>query len=132
MDILVKGYKNVNVFPIKLCRVVSTVLFNKVEITNALMIDLFLSYVSTDEKNLITEALENYSLSEKQNEEWEVFLKGLDPAKIPSFEIAHEELIQVAQYIIDSWKKPIKDANTFENITTVNNLTRLYKKCKPS
>ena len=85
MDILVKGYKNVNVFPIKLCRVVSTVLFNEVEITNALMIDLFLSYVSTDEKNLITEALENYSLSEKQNEEWEDFLERFGSRKNTKF-----------------------------------------------
>ena len=139
--ILVKGYKDVNVFPIKLCRVfISTVLFNEEEITNDLMIDSFLSYVSSDEKIVITEALENDSLSEEQNEEWEDFLERFGSRKIPSFEqrydvileIAHKELIQVAQYIIDSWKKPIKDANTFENITTVNDLNRLYEKCKPT
>ena len=84
--ILVKGYKDVNVFPIKLCRVfISTVLFNDVEITNDLMIDSFLSYVSSDEKNLITDALENDSLSEEQNEEWEDFLERFGSCKMPSF-----------------------------------------------
>ena len=49
------------------------------------MIDLFLSYVSTDEKNLITEALENDSLSEKQNEEWEDFLERFGSRKNTKF-----------------------------------------------
>lgn len=138
---LVKGYKEVNVFPIKLCRVfICSVLFNEAEITNDLMISSFLSYISSDEKDLVTEAPDNDTLNEEQSEEWEDFLERFGSRKIPSFEqrydvileIAHKELIQIAQYIIDSWKKPIKDANTFENITIVNDLNRLYEKCKPT
>ena len=83
--ILVKGYKDVNVFPIKLCRVfISTVLFSEVEITNDLMIELLLSYISSDEKDLVTKALENDSLSEEQNKEWVDFLERFGSCKIES------------------------------------------------
>lgn len=47
-------------------------------------------------------------------------------------EISLKELIQVAQYIIDSWKTPVKNTNIFDNISTVDDLKRLYEKCKPT
>ena len=49
------------------------------------MIDLFLSYVSTDEKNLITEALENYSLSEKTERRMGGFLERFGSRKNTKF-----------------------------------------------
>ena len=139
--IFVKGYKDANVFPIKLSKVfICTVLFNEEVITNDLMFESFLSYISSDEKDLVTEALKNDELSEEQNEEWEEFLERFGSRKIPKFEqrfdvileISHKELIQVAQYIIDSWKTPTKDTDTFENISTVDDSNQLYEKYKPT
>ena len=103
------------------------------------MLESLLSYISSDENDFVTEALKNDELSEEQNEEWEEFLERFGSRKILKFEqrfdlileISHKELIQVSQYIIDSWKTPIKDMNTFENISTVDDLNQLYEKCKP-
>ena len=137
--ILVKGYEDAKVFPIKLSKVfVSTVLFDEEVITNDLMLELFLSYISSDEKDLVTEALKKEELSEERNEEWEEFLERFGSRKIPKFEqrfdvileISHKELIQIAQYIIDSWKTPVKNMNIFDNISTVDDLKRLYERCK--
>ena len=84
--IFVKGYKDANVFPIKLSKVfICTVLFNEEVITNDLMLESFLSYISSDEKDLVTEALNNDELSEEQNEEWEKFLERFGSPKIPKF-----------------------------------------------
>ena len=139
--ILVKGYEDAKVFPIKLSKVfVSTVLFDEEVITNDLMLESFLSYISSDEKDLVTEALKKEELSEEQNEEWEEFLERCGSRKIPKFEqlfdvileISHKELIQIAQYIIDSWKTPVKNTNIFDNISTVDDLKRLYERCKPT
>ena len=85
--ILVKGYEDAKVFPIKLSKVfVSTLLFDKEVITNDLMLESFLSYISSDEKDLVTEAFKNEELSEEQNEEWEEFLERFGSRKISKFE----------------------------------------------
>ena len=71
-------------------------LCSEVEITNDLMIESFLSYISSDEKDLVTEALENDSLSEEQNEEWVDFLERFGSRKIPSFEQRYDVILEIA------------------------------------
>ena len=73
---LVKGYIEVKFFPVKLSKVfISAVLFNEEEITKDLMIDSFLCYIASDERNLVKEILTNEKLTDEQNEEWKDFLE---------------------------------------------------------
>ncbi len=139
--ILVKGYKEVKFFPIKLSKVfISAILFDEKEITKDLMIESFLSYISSDERDLVNEVLTNDKLSDEQNEEWEDFLERFGCRKIPKvgerlevvLELSHKEMIQVAQYIINCWKEPFKEVQALEMFTTVEDLKQLYEKSKPT
>ena len=70
-----------------------------------------------DERELIKAALDEGDLNEKQEEEWIDFLDRFDCRSIPTkekrqkviLELAHKEMVQIAQFIIDSWRKPLKD-----------------------
>jgi hypothetical protein len=139
--ILVKGYIEVKFFPVKLSKVfISAVLFNEEEITKDLMIDSFLCYISSDERNLVKEILTNEKLTDEQNEEWKDFLERFGSRKIPKveermdviLELSHKEMIQVCQYIIDSWKEPFKEIDAFGKFTTVEDLKQLYEKSTPT
>lgn len=139
--ILVKGYKEVKFFPIKLNKVfLSAVLFSEKEITKDLMIESFLSYISSDERELVNEVLTNEKLSDDQEKEWLDFLDRFGCRKMPKveermdviLELSHKEMIQVAQYIIDSWKEPLKEFCAFERLITVEDLKQLYEKSKPT
>ena len=48
-------------------------------------------------------------------------------------ELAHKEIVQVAQYIIDSWKKPLKqNVLSCVGFTSIESLKQLYAKTKPT
>ncbi|XP_028413306.1 uncharacterized protein LOC114536156 [Dendronephthya gigantea] len=139
--ILVKGYKEVKFFPIKLSKIfISAILFNEKEITKDFLIESFLCYISSDERDLVSEVLANKKLSDEQNEEWEDFLERFKCRKIPKveermevlLELSHKEMIQVAQYIIDSWKEPFKKIQASGMLSTVEDLKQLYEKSKPT
>ena len=101
--------------------------------------DSFLAYVSKDEKEVITAAVK-CDLNEDQQEDWIDFLDRFGCRRIPKeeerkaviLEIAHKEMIQVAQYVTDSWRKPCKDLLKHPDFASGNSLEELYNKGKPT
>ena len=113
--IIVKGYKQVKFFPVRLNRAFMTAsLFGESAITNELLTDSFLAYLSKDERELIKLAL-NKGLDKEHEEEWLELLDRFGCKTIPNaeqvgdivLEIAHKELVQTPRYIIDSWSTPL-------------------------
>ena len=59
-------------------------------------------------------------LDESQDDEWMGFLERFECRTVPTkekrktviLELAHKEMVQIAQYVIDSWQKPVKDRLT--------------------
>ena len=48
-------------------------------------------------------------------------------------ELAHKELIQIAQYVIDSWQKPFKDRLTgYSCFSSKESFENFYENCKPT
>lgn len=139
--ILVKGYKEVKFFPIKLNRVfMFAVLFNESQLNDELLIESFLSYISKDERDLINVVLKIDELSEEQQEEWIDFLDRFGCRRIPKddervtviLELAHKEMIQVAKYIICSWKEPCKELVSCAGFTSGLELMEFYSNKKPT
>lgn len=139
--ILVKGYKEVKFFPVKLSKVfMFAALFEENQIPDELLLESFLAYVSKDERDLINVALSNDELNEDQNEEWIDFLDRFSCRRVPVkeqrgaviVELAHKEMVQVAQYVIDSWKKPLESILSCVGFTSMESLKQLYANTKPT
>ena len=115
-------------------------LFEREKIADELLMKLFLRYVSKDERELIKAALDEGDVNEKQ-EEWIDFLDRFDCRSIPTkekrqkviLELAHKEMVQIAQFIIDSWRKPLKDMPTsYGMFSSFECLEELYDNATPT
>lgn len=83
--ILVKGYKEVKFFPVKLSKAfIFVTLFEEKQLPDQLLLDSFLAYVSKDERDLINAALSGDELNEEQNEEWIDFLDRFSSKRVPA------------------------------------------------
>jgi hypothetical protein len=116
--ILVKGYSELKLFPVKLNKVfMFSTMSESEKIPDELLMESFLGYVSKDERDLINTAIKDDDLDDNQEKEWLDFLERFDCRTIPKkedrqtiiLELAHEEMVQIAQFIIDSWRKPFKE-----------------------
>lgn len=110
--ILVKGFHQLNFFPIKLNKAfLIATLFGESEVSQEILLDSFLAYLSKDERALVMHSLGN-TLDDEQNDEWLDFLDRFGCKRVPTpedcrgtiLEIAHKEQIQAGQYIIDCWR----------------------------
>jgi hypothetical protein len=117
-QILVKGYSELKFFPVKLNKVfMFSTLFESEKIPDELLMESFLGYVSKDERDLINTAIKDDDLNDSQEKEWLDFLLRFDCRTIPKkedrqtiiLELAHKQMVQIAQFIIDSWRKPFKE-----------------------
>ena len=95
--------------------------------TEQVLLDSFLAYLSRDERALVVVAL-NGTLEDENIEEWLDFLDRFGCKRVPKpeqcrdtiLEIAHKEQIQ---YIIDCWHEPLCSLKTAAfNITELGNL----------
>ena len=83
--ILVKGYKEVKFFPVKLSKAfIFATLFEEKQLPDQLLLDSFLAYVSKDERDLINAALSGDELNEEQNEQWNNFLDRFSSKRVPA------------------------------------------------
>lgn len=136
--ILVKGYQQVNFFPVKLNKVFTTAcLFGESAVTNELLMASFLAYLSKDERELV-----DLSLSEKlvkeQEDEWLDLLDRFGCKNVPKagqvkdivLEIAHKELIQTPRYIVDSWSTPL--AALHQEFASTDLLLQLFARATPT
>ena len=76
----------------------------------------FLAYVSKDERDLSMHPLEGDDLTDYQEKQWSDFLERFDCRTIHKkedrqniiIELAHKDMVQIAQFITDNWRKPFK------------------------
>ena len=107
--IIVKGYRGVGFFPIKLGKAFTTAcLFSEEDVKEDLLLESFLVYLSSDERELVNLSL-NGKLDEEQENEWLDLLERFDCKTVPKakrvkdvvLEIAHKEFIQTPRYIVE-------------------------------
>ena len=140
--ILVKGYQEVKFFPVMINKVfMFSTLFEGEKIADELLLKSFLRYVSKDERELIKLALNGSDLNEKQEEEWTDFLERFDCRSIPMkekrqkliLELAHKEMIQISQFIIDSWRKSFKAMPaSYGAFRSLEGFEQLYESATPT
>ncbi|CAB4007485.1 Hypothetical predicted protein [Paramuricea clavata] len=116
-------------------------LFESEKIPDELLMESFLGYVSKDERELINTAIKDDDLNDSQEKEWLDFLKRFDCRTIPKkedrqtiiLELAHKEMVQIAQFIIDSWRKPFKEnlANR-DAFSSMESLEEIYQNARPT
>eukprot|EP00112_Aurelia_sp_Birch-Aquarium-sp1_P011005 Seg2324.3 transcript_id=Seg2324.3/GoldUCD/mRNA.D3Y31 product="hypothetical protein" protein_id=Seg2324.3/GoldUCD/D3Y31 len=109
--ILVKGFTEVSYFPFMFSKpFLASCLYGKKSVDERMLIDSFMQYVSRDEASLINKALAHeVSLDD---EEFLDFLTNFDCKRRVTelnlreiiLELAHKELIQKPQYVINCWK----------------------------
>ena len=81
--IIVKGYRKVGFFPIKLDRAFTTAcLFGEEAVKEDLLLESFLAYLSSDERELVNLSL-NGKLDEEQENEWLELLERFDCKTVP-------------------------------------------------
>ena len=140
--ILVKGHSEVKFFPVKLNKVfMFATLFESKKIPDELLMESFLAYVSKDERDLINAALKDDDLTDNQEKEWSDFLERFDCRTIPKkedrqniiIELAHKEMVQIAQFIIDSWRKPFKKNLANRDVfSSMESLKEIYENARPT
>ena len=140
--ILVKGHSEVKFFPVKLNKVfMFATLFESKKIPDELLMESFLAYVSKDERDLINAALKDDDLTDNQEKEWSDFLERFDCRTIPKkedrqniiIELAHKEMVQIAQFIIDSWRKPFKENLANRDVfSSMESLKEIYENARPT
>ena len=105
-----------------------------------MLLNSFSKYVSKDERDLIETALKD-ELDESQDDEWMGFLERFECRTVPTkekrktviLELAHKEMVQIAQYVIDSWQKPVKDRLTgYDCFALKESFEKFYESCKPT
>lgn len=140
--ILVKGYQEVQYFPVMLNKVfLFSTMFDGTDIPENLLLDSFLAYISRDERELLLTALKEDDLSTEQNDELIDFLERFNARRVPVkggrraivLELAHKELVQRAKFVIDSWKKPLQfGLGNMSSFSSVENIETLYESSKPT
>ena len=106
----VKGYQDVKFFPVKLNKIfLFAALLDSRDLPEEMLLNSFLKYVSKDKRDMIEEVLKD-ELDESQDDEWIAFLERFECRTIPTkekrktviLELVHKEMVQIAQYVIDS------------------------------
>lgn len=118
--LLVKGFYQLKFLPVKLNRAfLIATLFGESKVSQQMLLDSFLAYLSRDERALVVHAL-NDTLEDEHSDEWLDFLDRFGCKRVPKpeqcrdtiLEIAHKEQIQACQYIIDCWHEPFHSLKT--------------------
>ena len=139
--ILVKGYQDVKFFPVKLNKAfLFAALFDSRDLPEETLLNSFLKYFSKDERDIIEAALKD-ELDKSQDDEWIAFLETFECRTIPTkekrktviLELAHKEMVQIAQYVIDSWQKPVKvRLSGYGCFASKESFEKFYESCKPT
>ena len=140
--VMVKGYQDLKYFPVMLNKVfIFATIFEGKEIPNELLLESFLAYVSKDERDLIQTALNEEDLDETQNNEFLEFLDSFGARRVPPkegrmeiiLELAHKELIQRVQFVIDNWRKPLQvGLGNVPWFASIDQIKSLYEKSTPT
>lgn len=140
--ILVKGYLEVGYFPVMLSKVfIHSIMFDAKQIPNEMLLASFIGYVSKDERELLEAILGDKDLVQSEEKDFMDFLENFGARRVPGkaerreiiLEIAHKELIQRAQFVIDNWKKPMQlGLGSMPCFTSIQDITMLYESSLPT
>ena len=140
--IFVVGFKELKYLPFKMCKSFIVVcLFGEESVSDEMLLESFKAYISQDERELVTKAV-NASMNEEMQSEWLDFLDRFSCKRVPNgdpasikmvlLELAHKELIQESNYIIESWVGPFKRLRNCPEFESVEKVEELYGNARPS
>ena len=104
------------------------------------MLESFLAYLSSDERELVNLSL-NGKLDKEQENEWLDLLERFNWETVPKakqvkdvvLEIAHKEVIQTPRYIVDSWSTPFSAFHRFrQQFSSTDCLLEMFARGKPT
>ena len=107
--IIVKGYRKVGFFPIKLGKAFTTAcLFGEEAVKEDLLLESFLAYLSSDERELVNLSL-NGKLDEEQENEWLDLLERFDCKTVPKAKQVKDVVLCLQAKVLiqggrDKWK----------------------------
>ena len=107
--IIVKGYRKVGFFPIKLGKAFTTAcLFGEEAVKEDLLLESFLDYLSSDERELVNLSL-NGKLDEEQENEWLDLLERFDCKTVPKAKQVKDVVLCLQAKVLiqggrDRWK----------------------------
>ena len=101
------------------------------------MLESFLAYLSSDERELVNLSL-NGKLDKEQENEWLDLLERFNWETVPKakqvkdvvLEIAHREVIQTPRYIVDSWSAPLSAFH--REFSSTDYLLEMFARGKPT
>ena len=97
--------------------------------------------MSKDERDLINAALKDDDLTDNQEKDWSDFLERFDCRITPKkedrqntiIELAHKEMVQIAQFIVDSCRKPFKENLANRDVfSSMESLEEVYENAEPT
>ncbi|XP_022805826.1 uncharacterized protein LOC111342962 [Stylophora pistillata] len=137
--ILVYGYKTVKYFPLKLSHLfLASCLFGEESITPDLLLASFREYIAAEDREVLDKCLSD--AFDPEDKETIEFLSALKCFRLPNknnietiiMELAHQELVQKARYVLNSWA-PILDSLRFDHsFQTLEGLKELYDRKRPT
>ena len=138
--IIVKGYKDVNYFPIRINKAfMISCIFGEHSLTDEALFDSFMSFVPIEDKETLKEALKKDKLDINGDDEDVLdVLSSLSSKRVPCtvhdlktliLEIAHKDIIQAPSYIREAWECVFSCTNLVESVEQVD---ELYSKLKPT
>lgn len=136
--ILLKGYASCRYFPLNLSKAFFIYcLYGEGAISNDLLMASFLNYISESERDLIQRAVDG-QVDLSESDEFMEFLADFDCKKVVNTtnlnqiltELAHKEIIQKPQYVVDCWKNVIPFF--LEYFPRLDNIDSLYERLVPT
>ena len=134
--ILVKGYLHVKYFPFLISNVfITSMLFGEGSVSEDSLISSFKQYVANDEAQILNDVLA--SNKNPDNEDVINFIGRFGCRKLPNtdnmhfivLEMAHQELIQKLQYVVDCWAPICKQ---WLRLKGVGDIDMLFEKIRPT
>ena len=135
--IIVKGYKEVEYFPVRLNKAfVAKALFGEEVLSADALLESFLMYIPTEDKSVIEKAMEEEDISDI--DDVTEILTTLSSKRIPSngsdlkklvVELAHKEIVQAPSYIKEAWETVF---SSFKLVDSYYILTSIYDNSKPT
>lgn len=139
--ILVKGFTDLQYFPLMLSQTfILATLLGEEAVPNEMIVKSFCKYLSKDEEEVVSNAMEKKSLDLSEDEELMELLNRFDCRKLPSEdnilrlieEVAHKELLQKPRYISDSWVSTIQGGLRGTKLGTREGLDLVLKEKEPT
>lgn len=141
--ILIKGFRDIGFFPIRLCKAfMFAVLFGVDSVAPDALLSSFKEYISIHEANTLAKALSDFEhLDNDEKDDLVDILQRFEVRSLPSTKselqdmitgISHKELIQKPKYILDCLAYTCKELLQTESFNNCSNIVKFFHSLKPS